>query len=145
MYSPPPLLPPPLSIAQSPDALSSPRAPAIHFIGSVEQGHAELPCLFKGQPLPTEAHKNDGTGNYARPPAMVVAGPGFTDEEFRRMHDGCAECSRVPWLQPDASELQLAWADPAFPGHLAQRVKECVRDVVLAGRMGTDGVYSYKL
>ena len=112
---------------------------------SVEQGHAELPALFTCRPLPTEAHENHGTGNYARPPALVVAGPGFDDDEFRRMHDGCSDSSHVPWLQPDSSQLKLAWADPAFPGHLGQKVKECIRDVVVAGKMGMDGVYSYKL
>ena len=94
-----------------------------------------------GAPLPDDAAENHGTGNYARPPVAIIAGGGYSDEDFAQLREPSLGVSTIPWMRPDLNNQEIPFGDPKYPEHIANRAKQCLKALAEAGQLGDSIVY----
>jgi hypothetical protein len=109
----------------------------VHIITNPAVGCIEIPLLLSGQPL-TNPSSNPGSGNYSKPPVAVVAGGGYSDEEFNQIRDACKDVAGlkiVPWVRADLSkmsEMPPREDLSAYGRATAVRVKKRLQELELA-------------
>ena len=111
----------------------------IHLILSVEVGVAQVPALLRGEPQGDV--ENLGTQNYSKLPVAVILGKGYTDAEFKDMHEACQGESNIRWLRPD-----MATKAPDGEGYakkMAEKMKTGLRKLADDGMMNQDGLYFF--
>lgn len=113
----------------------------IHVCLGVSSACTEIPLLLTGS-VPPSVSDNVGSGNYSQPAVAVVLGGGIDNEEFEEIRKECGSKSNVPWLRFDISKPGPPLG-PAYGKHVAERLKEKLRELETEGHFGRDGIYFF--
>ncbi|KAH8697111.1 hypothetical protein BGW36DRAFT_427084 [Talaromyces proteolyticus] len=121
---------------------------AIHIMMSVESGINEIPSLLQGYRPSANDSENLGSQRYGQKPVAIVTGGGYSDDDFAKMRKACEGLSSVPWLRHDLSNsFDPSNARPKlgleYGKQIAERVKNCLKELAESGKMNNDGVYYY--
>jgi len=85
-----------------------------------------------------------GSNNYSKPPAAVILGAGYEDDDVDAMRKACTEAQapHVPWLRPDASKPSPPLG-PEYGKAMVNSLKVLLGEIKGDGKLGTgnEGVF----
>lgn len=114
----------------------------IHMILSPADGKREIPALLRGDAPPTDRKNNLGTQNYSKKAAAVILGGAFGDADIAAMREACRGDSKAPWLRLDLSKPTPP-VGPEYGKAMVQRVKSCLKQLEIDGKLDGDSIYFY--
>jgi hypothetical protein len=87
-----------------------------------------------------------GSKNYSKPPAAIILGAGYEDNDVAAMRKACTEAQahHVPWLQPDTSKPSPPLG-PEYGKAMVERLKVLLGELKGEGKLGSgvEGVFRF--
>ena len=115
--------------------------PDVHVCLNPESASTEIPIIFAGQ-VPPENPDNVGSKNYAKLPAAVVFGGGFSDEDINAILPALEGKVNAPILQFDPSKPTPPLG-PEYGIYVAGRLKARLQELESQGHFEKFAVHSW--